>query len=300
MSWQIILSIILAVIAAPILTVTTWWKKNHHKDHEDRSLITAWQAGSIGTFGLIALLILGGMTTIVGTRQIGIETTFGRPTGKTYHNGLHFKAPWTKVAEFDGAIQIDRFDADGHRIKVRLGNNSTADADTSIRWQIKQGAADTLFVQYKTFDNVRVNLIERNLKAALNEQFQDFDPLAAKWQEGVPLQSFADKAAEHMRNLVGDQVEILDVTVTRLDYDERTEERIRDLNVERANTAIAEQAEKTAEAQRRANDKLADSVKNDPNVLVSKCLDIAKEIRVSPFGCWPGQSGMPLIQVPTP
>jgi hypothetical protein len=50
---------------------------------------------------------------------------------------------------------------------------------------------------------------------------------------------------------------------------------------------VAEQRAKTAEAEARANGIPAASVTNDPNVLVSKCLDAAREAQISPLGCWP-------------
>ncbi|WJJ55507.1 band-7-like membrane protein [Mycobacterium phage prophiT49-2] len=111
----------IAVIATPIAP----------REERHIPLLTAAGAGVFALiFGIFASI------TTVGTRQIGIETTFGRPNGSTLSNGLHFKAPWANVTEMDGAIQIDQHKGD-NRIKVRLGNSSTADADVSVRWQIK-------------------------------------------------------------------------------------------------------------------------------------------------------------------
>jgi len=42
-------------------------------------------------------------------------------------------------------------------------------------------------------------------------------------------------------------------------------------------TRVAQQSKQTAQAQAEANKALAASVADDPNVLVSKCLDILKE-----------------------
>ncbi|YCU48001.1 SPFH domain-containing protein [Mycobacteroides abscessus] len=236
-----------------------------------------------GFIGLIFLVFAS--TTVVGTRQIGIETKFGRPTGTTLSNGLHLKSPVTEVTEMDGAVQIDQHTGD-HRIKVRLGNSSTADADVSVRWQIKPDAAPELFVQYKTFDNVRTNLVTRNLQVALNEVFASFDPLAAQNLTQSPLPGLSEKAKVILAAKVGDQVDILDVAVPTIDYDDGTEQKINQLNQERAATAVAEQAKKTAVEQAKANGELAGSVSHDPNVLVSKCLDIARE-KGLPLLCWP-------------
>lgn len=236
-----------------------------------------------GFVGLIFLVFAS--TTVVGTRQIGIETTFSRPTGTTLSNGLHLKAPWSEVTEMDGAVQIDQHKGDS-RIKVRLGNSSTADADVSVRWQIKQDATPELFVQYKTFDNVRANLVTRNLQVALNEVFASFDPLAPQNLDRSPLPELSEKAKVILAAKVGDQVDILDVAVPTIDYDDGTEQKINQLNQERAATAVAEQAKKTAVEQAKANGELAGSVSHDPNVLVSKCLDIAREKGLALL-CWP-------------
>ncbi|QSN23693.1 SPFH domain-containing protein [Mycobacteroides abscessus subsp. abscessus] len=260
----------IALVATPIL----------RNDDRPASLLVGGVASVLAlVFGIFASI------TTVGTRQIGIETTFGRPNGSTLSNGLHFKAPWATVTEMDGAIQIDQHTGD-HRIKIRLGNSSTADADVSVRWQIKQEATPELFVQYKTFDNVRTNLVTRNLQVALNEVFATFDPLAPKNLDKSPLPELSAEARKILAEKVGTQVEILDVAVPTIDYDEGTEQKINQLNQERAATAVAQQAQQTALAQSDANKKLADSVSHDPNVLVSKCLDIAKE-KSLPLLCWP-------------
>lgn len=271
--WFFIILIFIAVIAAIVGLLM----------RDDERAVSFVVAAIAGFVGLIFLVFAS--TTVVGTRQIGIETTFGRPTGTTLSNGLHLKAPWTEVTEMDGAVQIDQHTGD-HRIKVRLGNSSTADADVSVRWQIKPDATPELFVQYKTFDNVRTNLVTRNLQVALNEVFASFDPLAPQNLDRSPLPELSEKAKVILAAKVGDQVDILDVAVPTIDYDDGTEQKINQLNQERAATAVAQQAKTTALEQAAANANLAASVSRDPNVLVSKCLDIAREKGLALL-CWP-------------
>jgi hypothetical protein len=98
-----------------------------------------------------------------------------------------------------------------------------------------------------------------------------------------------------LRTKVGGQIEIINVIVPLVNYDQATQDRINALNVEKANTRVAEQRAKTAEAEARANGILAASVTNDPNVLVSKCLDAAREARISPLGCWPNTPVVPTV-----
>jgi regulator of protease activity HflC (stomatin/prohibitin superfamily) len=243
--------------------------------------------------GLAILVLILGSTTIVSTRNIGVVTTFGRP-GATLSNGLHVKAPWQSVTEMNGTIQIDNHTGEA-ATTVRLGNNSTANVDNSVRWRIQPAAADELFLDYREFDNVRDNLVTRELKAALNEVFSDFDPLAPENSDGANVQALGDQVAEKLRKKVGGQIEIINVIVPLVNYDQATQDRINALNVEKANTRVAEQRAKTAAAEAKANEILAASVTNDPNVLVSKCLDAAREAHISPLGCWPNTTAVPTV-----
>ena len=285
MPWQVFAAVLLLIVTVIALLVRA---TSSNQAGKTRALRIAVIAG-----GLTVLVLILGSTTVVSTRNIGVVTTFGRPSG-TLPNGLHLKAPWQKVTEMNGTIQIDNHTGES-ATTVRLGNNSTANVDNSVRWRIQPAAADELFLDYREFDNVRDNLVTRELRAALNEVFADFDPLAPENSEGTNVQALGDDVAEKLRAKVGDQVEIINVIVPLVNYDEATQSRINALNVEKANTRVAEQRAKTAEAEARANEILAASVSDSPNVLVSKCLDAAREGNISPLGCWPGTSAVPTV-----
>jgi regulator of protease activity HflC (stomatin/prohibitin superfamily) len=285
MPWQVWVTIILLIVVVAAVLGMLGAKNPAAKT---RSLRIAVVAGVIALF-----VVILGSTTIVSARNVGVVTTFGRPSG-TLSNGLHWKAPWQSVTEMDGTIQIDNHTGES-ATTVRLGNNSTANVDNSVRWRIQAAAADELFLDYRQFANVRDNLVTRELRAALNEVFADFDPLAPENVEGTNVQALGDKVAETLRAKVGGQIEIINVIVPLVNYDQATQDRINALNVEKANTRIAEQRAKTAAAEAKANEILAASVSNDPNVLVSKCLDAAREAGISPLGCWPNTSVVPTV-----
>ncbi len=285
MPWQVWVTIVLLIVVVVAVLGMLGAKNPAAKT---RSLRIAVVAGVIALF-----VVILGSTTIVSARNVGVVTTFGRPSG-TLSNGLHWKAPWQSVTEMDGTIQIDNHTGES-ATTVRLGNNSTANVDNSVRWRIQPAAADELFLDYRQFANVRDNLVTRELRAALNEVFADFDPLAPENVEGTNVQALGDKVAETLRAKVGGQIEIINVIVPLVNYDQATQDRINALNVEKANTRIAEQRAKTAAAEAKANEILAASVSNDPNVLVSKCLDAAREAGISPLGCWPNTSVVPTV-----
>jgi len=285
MPWQVWVTIILLIVVVVAVLGMLGAKNPAAKT---RSMRIAVVAGVIALF-----VVILGSTTIVSARNVGVVTTFGRPSG-TLSNGLHWKAPWQSVTEMDGTIQIDNHTGES-ATTVRLGNNSTANVENSVRWRIQPAAADELFLDYRQFANVRDNLVTRELRAALNEVFADFDPLAPENVEGTNVQALGDKVAETLRAKVGGQIEIINVIVPLVNYDQATQDRINALNVEKANTRIAEQRAKTAAAEAKANEILAASVSNDPNVLVSKCLDAAREAGISPLGCWPNTSVVPTV-----
>jgi regulator of protease activity HflC (stomatin/prohibitin superfamily) len=285
MPWQVFVAMVLLIVTVAAVLARVFSKNPAGRT---RSLRIAVIAGVLTLF-----VVILGSTTIVSARNVGVVTTFGRPSG-TLGNGLHMKAPWQSVTEMDGTIQIDNHTGEA-ATTVRLGNNSTAFVDNSVRWRIQPAAADELFLDYRQFENVRDNLVTRELRAALNEVFANFDPLAPENVEGANVQALGDQVADKLRAKVGEQIEILNVIVPLVNYDEATQDRINALNVEKANTRIAEQRAKTAAAEARANEILAGSVSNDPNVLVSKCLDAAREAGISPLGCWPNTSVVPTV-----
>jgi regulator of protease activity HflC (stomatin/prohibitin superfamily) len=261
-------------------------------------------AGVAGvTLLLLIVTIVFSCTTIVGTRQVGIVTKWNKPTGETFDAGLHFILPWTDVHEMDAAIQNDVYNGD-KRIQVRLGNNSTALADVNIRWEIKQDQADELFQQYKTFDNVRGNLVERNLRTALNEAFTKFDPLAGDPKEGQPpnatLSTVTSDTLELLKVKSGNQVSILDLSIPVIDYDDNTEQRINAINAARAETTKAEQDAKTAEQRAAASRILANQPVPDLKIAIAACVNRMAETGTN-LNCFPiGGNVLPTLEVGRP
>jgi regulator of protease activity HflC (stomatin/prohibitin superfamily) len=299
MSWQIWVAMFFGVIALIGVAIRVFAAENDVKS------FGVWVVIIAGGLGL--LIIITGCFTIVGTRQIAVQTSFGRPEGMAFNNGLHGKMPWTITHEMDGSVQIDQYKDQGNnndqRIQVRLGNSSTAHADVSIRWQMKQEYGPELFQQYKTFNNVRTNLVERNLAVALNEVFAGFDPLAPQNLDLSPLPDLQRKAADILRNMsdqgghkISDELDIIDVNIPTIGYDQGTEDKINQLNQQRAATSIATESQKTADAQALANEKIAGSISHDPNVITQNCMNATIAKGISPMGCWP-MNAQPVVPV---
>lgn len=274
-----------------------------------------------GLVGLGVVVAVSSCFVTVGTKEVGVVTTFGRPTGRDLENGLHLKAPWQRVTQMDGAIQPDEYAGNGC-IKVRIGDSSTACASVTIRWRIVPGQASVLYQNYRSNDvneTIKKSLVETQLKASLNDVLGEFNPLAnvntaanghqdnTEISAAPDLDKFSADVVTSMNTRLADindgvpQIDIKSVTLSFLELSETTQAKINGYQAEVGNTRIAEQQGKTAAAQAAANRALAASVSHDPNVLVSKCLDTLEEMvkaKMTPppgFSCWPGSSSAVVV-----
>ncbi|MCA1983543.1 SPFH domain-containing protein [Nocardioides nematodiphilus] len=310
----LIVLVILAVVGVIV------WQRTSAKGRRATADGAAPRSGRVIGLGLVAIAVLtviwvvADCVTTVGTKDVGVVTSFGKPTGRDLPNGVHLKAPWQKVTEMDAAIQPDEFAGD-HCIQVRIGDSSTACADLTIRWHIAPDEASSLFQNYRSNDvnaTIRDSLVVTQLKGAVNDVLGAFNPLAnvneaansvkdnTEISAAPNLDDFSKQIATQMgerlaaMNRGRAQIIIDSVTMSFLRLADTTQAKINAYQAEVGNTRIAEQRQKTATAEAAANKALADSVSKDPNVLVSKCLDTLEEMvkggQAIPagFSCWPG------------
>ena len=259
----------------------------------------------------VALLGLGllaaSCVTTVPAKSVGVQISFGRPIHE-FAPGLHGKRPWSKVEKMDGSTQIDDHLGD-HRTEIRLGNQATGYVQNALRWKIQPGAAGELYADYRGFENIGPGLVNQELAAALNYAFSAYDPLVQAKAAGsgtgtttTTNDEVADAVKTRLDERIGDRIVIESVIIPKVDFDEATQQRINQLQQEIGNTRIAQQREQTAQAEAKANQVIADSVSEDPNVLVSKCLDQQREmiekgqpLPVGGLGCWPTSARTPVI-----
>jgi regulator of protease activity HflC (stomatin/prohibitin superfamily) len=239
--------------------------------------------------GLAVLVAFLACTTIVGTKDVGILLTLQRPSG-TLANGFHVKQPWQQVKTMDAAIQTDNHVPDGRTsdgaeqlncVTVRIAHQSQACVDATVRWQIVPHEAALLYQDYRGFDKVRDSLVTRDLTTALAQEMEAYDPLAIDPKSGQSTApAFSDLALRvvaDMNDTANGRVTIDSISIPVVRFDAQTTARIQQIQAQIAQTQVAKQAEQTAIAQAAANRALAASVSKDPNVLVSKCLDIVQE-----------------------
>lgn len=275
--------VLLALLALALLVI-------RGRTHPKRRGLVGLAATAAGA--LAVLVAAFSCFTIVPTRQVGVPVTFGKP-GTPLKNGLHPKAPWTEVVLMDATIQS--LDASGENPTVAKDvDRADVYVHNNVRWSIKEESADELYIEFRDFDNVNDALIQPQLRTAVATVMADYNPLA---QDAEGLDALAAEVEAELQKAVGSRVVIHSVSITLLDFAEATKNRINALNTERGNTRIAEQRKATAKANAEANRILADSVSNDPNVLVAKCLDLLAEGKDVPpgFQCWPGATGQEVI-----
>lgn len=267
-------------------------------------------AGGVLIFVALVVAVMSCLT-IVGTRNVGVVTTFGKPTGRTLANGLHFKAPWQKVTDIDGTIDTQKFVGTDHCIDVRIADGSTACVSVVIRTRVDQDHADDIYADYRNSDrdindNVNDALVRTQLTSALASTFSTFDPLlvpgsvanSASTDQAAPdLQKFSTSVLEQMESRLRDQsnddkpeVDVTGLTLSFIRLSDSTQARLNQLQAEVAKTRIAKQQQATATATASANQNLRESLTTE--VLTAKCLDILetrtdKELSIpAAFSCF--------------
>ena len=261
---------------------------------------------------IAVLLLIPALTTQVGTRDLGVVTTFNKPTNRNLGAGLHLKAPWNKVTDIDGTVHLVEYKTDSP-INVKIGDLGDAKVALSYRWRIRPEGATQAFQDYNKSDDdidvaVRKALVSTNVKAALNEELGTYNPLdgveisanmtpSAIAAIKIPPIPYAELNSAVLNNVEqkvktqGNVVEVYGLQISNLVLPEATQKKINAFNaaIQESRNTLVSIATKTAQAT--ANEALAKSVDNSPNVLVSKCLDGLIEGDFSApagFNCWPG------------
>lgn len=263
---------------------------------------------------LAAILLIGSVCTVVTAKNAGVLVSFGKVSEKTLAPGLHGKLPWQKVIEIDGTLKTDKYEGDSC-IRVRIGDGSEACVGLTNRWNVVETEADRVYQDYKSNDpteSFKDSLISSELMASVQLAMGDYNPVAQfnsadRDASSVDLsfspdynavaKAIEDDMRKKLKERAGDGEalgEIQSITMSSMSLSSTTQTKLDDYVAAIGDTRIAEQKKQTAAAQADANRLLASSVSNDPNVLVSKCMDTLadasdKEYQLpAGFTCWPG------------
>lgn len=269
--------------------------KYEYKDissEADKSLVRTIGA----VLGLIGIAIITmAMTVVVPARTVGVVTAFGKPTG-TLSNGLHVIKPWEQVEKMDASLQTNRYTSES-AIGVRLANQSEARADASIQWQLREEDAEQMYLDYREFERIQHDLVDREFRASVNAVLARYNPLdaGAIAEGGIDLNGYAEDIKTDMQERMGDAVEVRSVALPIINYDEETQRKIDQLQTEVANTRAAEQSKNTAREIAEANEILRKSL--SPEVLSQRCIEAAEKVGAAPVGCIDGAGATPLVDM---
>lgn len=240
-----------------------------------------------GTFAAVLLgvaLTIASSANSVPVRNVGIVTSFNKPTGETTGSGLNWVAPWNKIGEWDASRQkYDHIGAD-NAVPVRTGTLAVAGVELLIEWQVRAENAPRQFMDYKgDFEAFRGQRVGVQLDGAVNDAFATYNPLAnidAKTGNlNVDLKPFADKVKTSAQERLGDDIEILSVTIIRVNHDEKTEANIKVFQDKLAQGRNLDQDLINAEKQKAVTEKNAEVDK------ITRCLEIAERTGSNPGLC---------------
>lgn len=261
---------------------------------------------------ILALLVFGLFSwTSVSARNVGVLTTFGKPSDRTLDAGFHATWPWQDTTEIDGSVQSKEYEGDDC-IYVKIGDGSRSCVTTTINWRIVPEEAYLIYADYRDDDDYDDDpvqaywgkVLSKQFKAAMQSAFADYNPVAQLEtvsggdQKATDLSFSPDlpfyeaRLRNEMKERLGDDplAEIQSITISYFSFSESTQDTIDQFIEAVGETRITAQGKETAREQKEINDLLAESV-SDPNVLVAKCLNLIEQGTFDPpagFSCWPG------------
>lgn len=244
--------------------------------------------------GLIGFL---SSVTTVEAKEVGVVTTFGKPSAQTLDSGMHLKKPWQKVTHIDATIQTDEYHGD-RSISVILADKNTANISATIRWSVNAENASSVYADFRSdnpTESLRDAVVSTQFKAAVNAVFSKYDATAPGEATTDTLAAEVEKV---MLTKTNGLVDIDSVTISYIKPGEKLQDKIEAIQAQSSQTTIASEKIETARKEAEANRILSDSISNDPNVLVSKCLDLLGDKAFTPpagFSCWPGGNGAVVV-----
>src|SRR5574344_732024 len=114
--------------------------------------------------GIILFTLFCSMS-VIPTNTIGVVTSFGRPAGETFQNGINFSAPWTIVHKVDcrnklATISTECYTKDIQQVKTQI----------AIQYQFSQDRAVMLYTQYgNVIDDVITSRFVESIKRSIGQ-----------------------------------------------------------------------------------------------------------------------------------
>ncbi|GAB3844064.1 SPFH domain-containing protein [Micromonospora andamanensis] len=276
MPFGFILAIVAAVTAVIAVAVTLL---SSQRQVRQIGVLTA-----VGALVGTVVLTVASSAHSVPIRSVGIVTSFGKPTGEVTGSGLKWVTPWQRVGEWDaGRQKYDHIGSD-KCVRVRTGTLADACVEVLVEWQVQPENAPQQFMDYKgDFESFRGQRVGVQLDSAVNDAFAVYNPLeridSKTGNLNVDLKPFSASIKSNAEGRLADDVEILSVTITRVNHDDKTEGNIKAFQDKLAQTRNLEQDRLNAEIQKQVTETNATVDK------VTRCLEIADKHGSTPGLC---------------
>lgn len=192
-----------------------------------------------GVFGLIFVILTAAFSaTTVGARSVGVVTSFGKYQS-TLDNGFHWTAPWAGVEQFSTQVQYLDLDGQGDSVPVTFNGGGGGAVNATVRWRIDAAGAEALWKKYRTFDNVRDQLVNSAAKDSFRVVVAKYTPNEARSGENLRPIATATQV-DLAKTLLDDGVTIDSVSIKGISLDKASQESLDKIviannNVERAN-----------------------------------------------------------------
>ncbi|MEV0895753.1 SPFH domain-containing protein [Actinoplanes sp. NPDC049802] len=280
-----VFGVLLAAVALFALATVVFGKA-------DRVRRGAWATFAVGLFLSLAFVV-GSCVSVVPTRNVGIVTSWGKPTGRTTGAGLQWTAPWQDIDEWDASGQTYAHLGD-HCVWVTIAAQRRACIPVQIEWSAKSEKAPENWAAYREVgDKTRFEVfVERRVNPQINGSltsiFAAFDPLGSVdvTSGDAPApdlnKTYKEPLVKALNTALGDEIVVKSVAFESPRYDEPTTQ------------AIAAYGQKILEARNLEIDKAnaktrAEITRTDASVdQVARCLQIAEKLGKEPGLCMGG------------
>ncbi|WP_328466198.1 hypothetical protein OHA21_45610 [Actinoplanes sp. NBC_00393] len=243
-----------------------------------------------GSLFLAVTFVVVSCISVVPTRNVGIVTSWNKPTGRTTGAGLQWTAPWQDIDEWDATGQTYAHLGDSC-VWVTIAAQRRACIPVQIEWSAKAEKAPENWAAYREVgDKTRFEVfVERRVNPQINGSltsiFAAFDPLGSVdvTSGDAPApdlnQTYKEPLIKALTSELGDEIVVKSVAFESPRYDEPTTQ------------AIAAYGQKILEARNLEIDKAnaktrAEITRTDASVdQVARCLQIAEKLGKEPGLC---------------
>ncbi len=245
------------------------------------------------TFALAVICGIIASMSVVPTRNVGIVTTWGKPTGRTTGAGLQWTAPWSDVDDWDASGQTYAHLGD-QCVWVTVKGPRDVCVPVQIEWAALPENAPENWAAFKEADGMSrfetwvARRVNPQIESAINTTFADFDPFKnvdkTTGEIAAPNLNAAYRKplSDALAGTLGGDIAVRTVAFGRPVYDKATTDALagysqrvldgRNLQVDKANAAIRKDITNIAG-------------QADP---VSRCLSIAEASGKEPGWCLNG------------